>query len=255
MTNINNIKFEYSPEELELFSSDQREFLNRIEIYYAEIKKKCRDNIKIVITGTHKEWITARVNLHVNTSLIRLLYLTESFCDASNKFNSVAVASHLKSMVEIPMHLGYLVWIISEHKKFEEIKTELSKIAFGKRNPKNNLTYKAKITQKEFYKTADLMLKKIFHESPEDVNVLETIYQEANATGHHNYEGRNVLTGFQNGDETGGTWKQKNRKEWFIFISGNIFQFFLYATTILSTTKVLEEAIEHYLNQLPETLE
>ena len=37
----------------------------------------------------------------------------------------------------------------------------------------------------------------------EDINILETVYKEANAIGHHNYEGRNLLVGVQNGDETG----------------------------------------------------
>ncbi len=247
-TTIDKIKFGYSPEEKALFDDHQREYFNNIEKNYLKLKDYCLPEVDIVISATHKEWIKARIDLYVTTSIMRLLYLTETFTEASTSFNAVTVAVHIKAMIEIPFHLAYLVWILSEKHTFEEIKDELKKVAWGIRNPDTGLTHKANITQKELYKNADLVTKKLFKETPDTLNVFETIYKEANATGHHNYEGRNVLVGVQNNN----TWKMKDRKEWFVFISKNIFQFFLQADTILFMSDILVKAIYHYLKQLPD---
>jgi hypothetical protein len=254
MTNADSIKFEYIKEDEDLFNSDQKELWKSIEQKYLELKNKCLDNIEIKTSCSHKEWVTCRVNLHVTTSIMRLLYLTESFCDNSKKFNSVASAANIKSMVEIPMHLGYLLWIISEHSTFDTIKPKLHALAFGNRDHDTGLTNNPLISQKELHKKTDLMLKKLFDNDENTLNIIETVYKEANAIGHHNFEGRNLLNGVQNGDASGGVWRQKDRKEWFVFISGQIFQLFFYADTILQITSVLENAIAHCIEHLPETI-
>ncbi len=247
-TNPNNIRFNFSEADEALFDEQQRLHLRSIEENYIELKKYLLPEIEIIQSGTHKEWIRARINSYITTSLMRLLYLTESFTEASSSFNAVTSAVHVKSMVEIPLHLAYLVWIVSEHQTFEEIRAELAKITWGNRNPATGLTQSANITQRQFYEKADLMVQMIFKDSTDTINLFETIYKEANATGHHNYEGRNVLVGVQNGD----VWKMKDRKEWFVFISKNIFQFFLQVNTILFMSKVFVDAIYHYVDQLPD---
>ena len=247
-TNPNNIRFSFSEADEALFDEQQRLHLKSIEENYVELKKYILPEIEIIQSGTHKEWIRARMNSYITTSLMRLLYLTESFTGASTSFNAVTSAVHVKAMVEIPLHLAYLVWIVSEHHTFEEIRTELAKISWGNRNPETGLTQSANITQRQFYEKADLMVQMIFKDSADTINLFETIYKEANATGHHNYEGRNVLVGVQNKD----VWKMKDRKEWFVFISKNIFQFFLQVNTILFMSKVFVDAINHYVDQLPD---
>ncbi len=248
MMNKDSIVFNFSKQDSQLFDVRQREDWIHIEKFYKKIQKYCLAKVIIPTTGSHKEWITARVKLHVSTSIMRLLYLTESFCDTSKTFNSAGSAVLIKAMVEIPLHLGYLTWILDEHSDFDSIKKELSKIAFGRRDQKGGLTKSSKITQKDFYTRADGLIKKFFKDQPSTINIFETLYKEANATGHHNYEGRNMLCGLENN----GIWQAKDRKELFVFYSTKIFQFFMHCNAILGMSFVFLEAIDHYLKQLPD---
>ncbi len=243
-----SIVFDYSDADKTLFKNDQDRHWKDIEEFYVKLRSRCKDELKLSDRGTHKEWITSRVEMHMVTSLMRLLYLTESFRDSTMKFNAAAAAIHIKAMVEIPFHLGYLVWILSSHSKFEEMRAELAKIAWGIRDEDTGLTGKANITQKVFYTRADEMIEKHFKDQPSTIKIFKTVYKEANATGHHNYEGRNVLMGVQKDD----TWKPKDRKEWFVFLSSNIFQFFLHCATILSMSSFFVGAIDYYLEHLPD---
>jgi hypothetical protein len=243
-----SILFGYSEADKALFQNDQERHWKDIEQFYIKIKNRCVDELKISPSGTHKSWVKQRVEMHMVTSLIRMLYLVESFKEASLNFNAVAAAIHIKAMAEVPMHLGYLVWILSSNSKFEEIRAELAKIAWGTKDATTGLTGRASITQKEFYTRADEMIEKHFKDQPSTIKIFETIYKEANAIGHHNYEGRNILVGVQKGE----TWNLKDRKEWFIFLTSNIFQVFLHCSTILGMSSFFINAIDHYLAQLPE---
>ena len=156
-------------------------------------------------------------------------------------------------MVEIPLHLGFLVWIISENNDFEKIRKQLDKIAFGNIDKKTKLTSISKVNGKELYEKTDMILKKLFKKEGGSYDIFEIIYKEANALGHHNYEGRNMLCGLQNHKE--GVWYAKDRKELFQFYSNNIFQFFLSCDTILFMSDVLLTGIDYYLNNLPEYFE
>ena len=247
-TNLNSIALNFSEEDKKLFSEEQKRHWENIQKFYEKLQKRCLPEVKTPISASHKIWITARVNLHTTTSLMRLLYLVEGFRDVSEKFNGVASAVFIKAMTEVPLHLGHLVWILSEHNDFESIRAELSKLAFGNRDKGVGLTVSSKISQKDLYTHSDAMIKKFFKDQPSTINIFETLYKEANATGHHNYEGRNLLCGVQNDD----TWRAKDRKEWFKFISNNIFQFFMHCDAILGMSDVFLSAIDHYLNQMPE---
>jgi hypothetical protein len=248
VTNKDSIVFNFSEEDKRLFSDDQKRYLENIQNFYVKLKARCLPEIKIPISASHKEWITARVNLHITTSLMRLLYLAEGFCEASENFNAVSSAVFVKAMTEVPLHLGYIVWILAEHKDFESIRAELAKLAFGNRDKGIGLTVSSKITQKDLYTRSDEMIKKFFKDQPSTINIFETLYKESNATGHHNFEGRNLLCGVQNDD----TWRAKDRKEWFVFISNNIFQFFLQCDAIFGMSDILLSAIDHYLKNLPD---
>jgi len=249
LTNKNSIHFDYTKDDANLFTDDQKRYWRSIETNYIKLKSQCLDSIDIPISATHKVWISARVRSHASTSVMRLLYLVESFCDTSKNFNAVSAAIHIKAMVEIPLHLGYLVWILSEHNDFQSIKTELGKIGFGQRDKKTKLTFMSNISQKVFYTRADYMIKKLFKDQPSSINIFETLYKEANATGHHNYEGRNLLIGLT---DKNGTWHVKDRKELFVFYTNNIFQLFLNCEAILSMSDLFLKAIDHYLEQLPD---
>jgi len=128
------------------------------------------------------------------------------------------------------------------------MREELAKITWGKKDDKTHLTYKANITQKEFYTRADEMIEKHFKDQPSTIKIFETVYKEGNAIGHHNYEARNVMIGVLGKK----AWKPKDRKEWFIFLSSHIFQLFLHAGTILGMSVFFVNAIDHYLENLPE---
>lgn len=80
-------------------------------------------------------------------------------------------------------------------------------------------------------------------------NFFKWLYQESNVIGHHNYEGREMLCGIMNKQ---GVWRAKDRKDLFMFYNNNIFQFFFYCDAILGMTKILLDAMDHYVTQLPE---
>lgn len=249
-TNDSSIRFDYSNEEITLFNEDQKRHLENIEGMYPKLLARCHNNIEIPKSRTHKYWISQRVKLHIVTSLMRLLYLTESFRDASKQFNFVAAAVLVKAMVEIPLHLGYLAWILDSHSDFQSIKEELYKLSFGNRDSQTGLTTSAKISQKILYSRADEMMDKFFKDNPQTIKIFETLYKEANATGHHNYEGRNVSVGVMPDN----VWEMRDRKIWFVFLTNNIFQCFLHTSTIFSMSFVFLDALDHYLNQLPDNL-
>lgn len=247
MTTKDSISFYFNKADRRLFNTAQKEHWSNIEQSYLKLRKKYLLEIPIIIEGTHKEWVMARVNLHTTTSIMRLLYLVESFCEEAKKFNSVAAAVFVKAMVEIPLHLGYLTWILDEHNDFESIRSELSKIAFGNRDRVTGLTSSSRISQREFYTRSDAMVYKFFKEQASTINIFEKLYKDANVTGHNNFEGREMLCGLQND----GIWKAKDRKELFVFYSNNIFQFFMDCDIILSISSIFLDVIEHYLRQLP----
>lgn len=246
-TTAATLVFNYSEADKSLFPNEQREHWDNIDKFYLKLRAYCRDELEITERGTHKAWVTQRVEMHMITSLIRLLYLTESFRDSAVNFNAPATAVHIKAMAEIPLHLGHLVWILTNHSKFEDIRNELKKIAWGTRDDMTGLTYRASISQKILYTHADEIMTKHFPDQPAS-KLFEIIYKEANATGHHNYEGRNILIGVQKND----FWNIKDRKEWFVFLSSNIFQFFLHCDAILGMSSIFVRMINHYLNTLSE---
>ncbi len=250
--NKKQIKFLYSKEHKNLFNSQQLVHFSSIEKIYIKLLSRCVPQVDLPVSTTHKKWIASRVNLHVNTSIMRLLYLTENFCDASKKFNAPAVAVLVKAMLEIPLHMGYLVWILSEARNlgFEKIRIELDKIAFGNRDKNTGLTYSGKINAKTYYERADAMVKKLFKDYPESINIFEKMYKESNATGHHNHEAQ-MLCGIQNG----GSWKAKDRMELFQLFTNSIFQFFMHCDALLGMTDIFLSAIDHYLENLPDYFE
>ena len=247
LTNANSVFFNFSDEDKKLFDPVQHEHWDNIKKYYEKLKKECLSEVYLPQSGSHRGWITSRVNFHVSQSLMRLLYLTEEFCNSANAFNSVATAALAKSITEVPLHIGYIVWILSECRDFEKIRQELHKISFGNRDPKTGLTTSGKITHKELYTRSDQMLQKLFKDEPSKINIVESFYKDSNATGHHNYEAC-MLTGIQNKD----TWKAGDRKELFIFFSNKIFPFFLHCDATLGISSILLNAIKYHLENLPE---
>lgn len=249
LVNKNTISFSFSDEDLKLFNKNQKEDWKNIEKYYTNLSKRLIKKVELLNKGTEKEWIASRVNLHRAPSLMRLLYLTETFCESTLNFNSVSCAMTIKAMIEIPLHLGYIVWILDQHKDFKSVKEELMKISFGNRDSQTGLTKSAKITQKNLYIQSDKMIKKFFKENSQTSNTFEELYKEANATGHHNFEAR-MLCGLENK----GIWKERDRREQFIFFDTKIFSFSLNCVVILFMTNVFMKAIDHYLDQMPDTL-
>lgn len=247
ITNTESIKFDYHNEDVMLFNTNQKRHWKNIEEFYEKLRKRCLNEVEIPISASHKVWITARVNQHVTSSLMRLLYLTELYRDSAIKFNAVGCAANIKAMVEIPLHLGYLTWILDKHQTFEGIRIGLSKITSGEKDIDTKLTGRSKISQKVFCQRADGMMEKLFKNQPSTIKIFKTIYKETNATGHHNWEGR-MLVGWKNGD----VWRAKDRKEAFIFLNNNIFQSFLFCDIILGTSNIFLKALDYYLEQLPE---
>lgn len=244
--NQEKISFEYSDADRKLFGPKQINDMESIKKCYSDLFRKIKVKNILPVEATHKEWITSRVHLHANTSIMRLLYLTEAFCQSANSFNSVSIAANIKSMMEIPLHMGYLVWIISKLNNFDAIRKELQKLAFGNRNPVTGLTDKPKVSGRDLSEKTDLIMEEHFDQVGSLFNLL---YKDSNAIGHHNFEGRDMLCGLQDDQ---GTWHAKDRKKHFQFYANNIFQFFLYGDVILSATGTLFNMMEHYLKHLPE---
>lgn len=239
----------YSKEERKLFPKTQQRFFSDIAKNYKLLHGQYVDTVILPESGTHKEWIAARVTMHVNSAIMRLLYLTESFAHSANAHNGVACSTLVKGMVEIPLHLGYLVWVLSSDHNFKKVRRELDKMAFGSRDAKTGLTSVSKVNNKEMYQKTDEQMGKLF-EDKKITDIFERLYKESNAVGHHNYEAT-MFCGLQNGD----TWHSKDRKENFIFLTSKIFQIFLYVSTILFMSNMFLKAIRHYQKHMPDYLE
>jgi len=250
--NKKNIRFPLTWKYGKFFNSDQKVSLKNIEKYYSELHKRCVREIYKPIEATHKEWISARVLLHVNTSLMRLLYLTETFYHSLKKFNSASVGVLIKGMTEIPLHIGFLVWVIAKHNTFKEIRKQLMRLSFGDKDQKTELTYRSKVTGKELYENSDMMDRE-FAKDNNSHNLFEILYKEGNAIGHHNFETREMFCGIM--DLKKNTWYAKDRKELFKFYANNIFQYFLYCDAILGMTNIFLKRIDYYLDRLPEYFE
>ncbi|MEX0918486.1 MAG: hypothetical protein WDZ85_00740 [Candidatus Paceibacterota bacterium] len=252
-TTLEVLSFEYSDEDVALFQNDQQRHWESIERYYPLLRLRCLDEIPTPIETSQREWITTRSNRLLTTSIMRLLYLAESFRDACLKFNGPATAIHAKAMIEPVLHISNIAWILEHHNAdFEQIRREFDQMAFGRRDG-GGLTTRARISNRQLYTRADELMQRLGNgaENTPDINVFETLYKEANATGHHNFEGRDILIGVTDKNDV---WRPKDRKEWFIFMSSNIFQFFLHTSTVLSMSHIFVGMIDHYLNQLPERL-
>jgi hypothetical protein len=250
-TTSETINFNYSKEDAALFQNDQELHWRKTEEYYILLRGRCVDEIPTPIEATHKVWVTSRVNRLLVTSIMRLLYLAESFQDASLKFNAPSVAVHVKAMVEPVLHIANLAWILRNHPgDFEQIRSELHRMAHGRKDV-GGLTTSARISQKDLYTRADELMKSYSEEAEEnEMNVFETIYKEANASGHHNFEGRDMLVGVTDKNHI---WHPKDRKEWFVFMSSNIFPFFIHSGVIFSMSNIFISEIDHYLENIPET--
>lgn len=246
-TNANSISFSFSKKDRKLFGRSQQQHWQLVEKLYTKLKKRGKNKIYLPQTGTHKDWVVSRIDYYTTPSIMRLLYLTEAFCASAVNFNAVACASLVKSMTEIPLCFGHIVWILDKQLDFETIRKEMKKLEFGNRDPETNLTIKGKITNKELHNHSDEIIRKLFKNNPSTINIFEALYKDANMIGHHNFEAR-MLCGFQDKD----FWEVKDRKEQFVFFSNTIFQFFLYSYTIMSMSDVFMNAIDHHLKCLPD---
>lgn len=252
-TTLETLSFEYSDEDAALFQNDQRKHWESVERYYPLLRARCLEEIPTPIETNQREWVRTRANRLLTTSIMRLLYLGESFRDASLKFNGPAAAIHAKAMVEPVLHIANIAWILENHNTdFEQIRREFDQMAWGRRDG-GGLTTRARISNRQLYTRADELMHRLGsgeYDAPV-VKVFETLYQEANATGHHNFEGRDILIGVTDENDV---WHPKDRKEWFIFMSSNIFQFFLYTSTVFSMSNIFAGIIDHYLERLLERL-
>jgi hypothetical protein len=183
---------------------------------------------------------------------MRLLYLGESFCDASLKFNAPSTAVHVKAMVEPVLHIANLAWILEHHRNdFEQIRIELDRMAFGNRAT-GDLTTSARISQRELYTRADELMKGYEKgEEADELNIFEILYKEANASGHHNFEGRDILVGKMDKNHV---WRPEDRKRWFVFISSNIFPFFLHTGVVFNMSSIFVHHIDYHLEKMPDLL-
>lgn len=252
-TTLETLSFNYSNEDVTLFQNDQQRHWESIKKYYPLLRARCLEEIPTPVETNQGEWVTTRSNRLLTTSIMRLLYMGESFRDASIRFNGPAAAIHAKAMVEPVLHIANIAWILEHHNtNFEQIRREFDQAAFGQRD-RDGLTTRARISNRQLYTRADELMQRLGNgeEDTPDINVFETLYQEANATGHHNFEGRDILIGVTDKNDV---WRPKDRKEWFIFMSSNIFQFFLHASTVFSMSYIFVGMIDHYLKQLPERL-
>lgn len=120
-TTKGTISFNYSAEDAALFQNGQEEYWRTIEENYLQLRSRCLDEIPTPIMTNHKEWIDSRVNRLLTTSIIRMLYLAESFCEACNNFNAQSASIHVKAMTEPALHIANLAWILENRKDFDSI--------------------------------------------------------------------------------------------------------------------------------------
>src|SRR3989344_408055 len=95
-TTLLSVSFNYDRADRELFESDQQRQWHNIEDLYRKLRSRCLLETPLPVKCSPKEWLTTRCRFYETNSLMRLLYLTESFRDSAKKFNAVAAAIHIK---------------------------------------------------------------------------------------------------------------------------------------------------------------
>lgn len=247
--NVNPLVFNYSDEDIKLFDSKQHAHWKSIEDFYLKLNNECLSEIRLPQVCPSQEWVVSRVHLHVSQSLLRLLNLTEAFCNASKEFNIMSAAALIKAMTEIPLHIGYILWILRTHKDYSVARKKIMELAIGERDSITGFTSKSRVGQKTLYIRADEVIRDLFGNKSSDVGIFETLYKESNVVGHNNFEAR-MLTGIYDLKEN--IWRAGGKKDLFILFTNGMFPLFFYCDAILSMSYVLFQAIDRQLKTTPD---
>ena len=182
-----------------------------IDGYGDNIKKYIYDNIDIMQSVDEPAFFQSRIQLSLSSILLRSLYLKEGIVIALNENNLVSLYSNLKSFLEIPAMLGYILYTIGRDISKEEMleiftdltmgNKEAGALSMGSRKAINIIT---------MFEKSELVLPKKELETEDKKNLINVgqiifdFYKDVCNYGHPNYNAHfNVVGNF----DKNGAWR------------------------------------------------
>jgi hypothetical protein len=189
-----------------------------IDGYEDSIKKYIYDNISVMQSIDEAAFFQSRVQLSLSSILLRSLYLKEGIVVALNENNLASMYSNLKSFLEIPAMLGYVLYSLGRNISNEEtleIFTDLTMgnkeagvLSSGSRRAVNVIT---------MFEKSELVLPKKELEAEGKKNLINVgqiifdFYQDICNYGHPNY---NAHFGIVGNFDKNGVWRiQEGKRE------------------------------------------
>lgn len=183
-----------------------------IDRYRDSIKKYIYDNIGVMQSIDEPAFFQSRIQLSVSSILLRSLYLKEGIVIALNENNLASLYSNLKSFLEIPAMLGYILYVLGRRdmskEEMLEIFTDLTMgnkeagtLSIGSRKAVNIITMFEKselVLPKKELETEDM--KKLINVG----QIIFDFYKDICNYGHPNY---NAHFGIVGNFDKNGEWR------------------------------------------------
>lgn len=182
-----------------------------IDGYKDSIKKYIYDNIDIMQSIDEPAFFQSRIQLSLSSNLLRSLYLKEGIVIALNENNLVSLYSNLKSFLEIPAVLGYVLYTLGRDISNEEMFEIFTNLTMGnKKAGAFSLGSRKAINIITMFEKLELVLPKKELETEGNKNLIDAgkimfdFYKDICNYGHPNYSAHFGIVG--NFDKNG-VWR------------------------------------------------
>jgi len=175
------------------------EVFNMLEEYLNNIKPYIFTNIKLSYDENDDCFIISRIQQNLSNILLRSLYIRNGLVDSINSRNTVSLFSNLKSFIEVPAMLAYLLSLGSNtDKKF--IKDSLCAMALGNKGEGSLRVGKVEAVNilTMFKKLDDFINKlKVKEEKRGGDKIMSDFYSLVCNASHPNYDAHDITAIFE----------------------------------------------------------
>ena len=193
------------------FNKDGEKDFDIIDSYQDSVKKYIYNNIDVMQSIDEPTFFQSRIQLSLSSILLRSLYLKEGIVIALNENNLVSLYANLKSFLEIPAILVYILYAIGRNISNEEMREvftdftlgnkEAGALSLGSRKAVNVITMFEKLKLVLPQEESEIGGKK---ESTNVGQIAFDFYQDICNYGHPNY---NAHFGIVGNFDKNGVWR------------------------------------------------
>lgn len=116
------------------FNGGEKEDFDIIDNYQDSVKKYIYNNIGVMQSIDEPAFFQSRIQLSLSSILLRSLYLKEGIVIALNENNLVSLYANLKSFLEVPAILGYILYTIGRNISNEEMLEVFADFTMGNKD-------------------------------------------------------------------------------------------------------------------------